>query len=280
MSETPRLADLHCHLVPGVDDGAETYRDALVWLDAFAEDGITRVCTTPHLPARLADSDYRRRVEDRFSELAAKTADRLPSVELSLAYEIRLDGSPIDPADEGLWLGPGRHVLVEFQGLVLPAEPERELAALLEAGLRPVLAHPERYQGIGEDRAWPGLWRDMGVVLCVNAGSLWGAYGREPREVALQMLARGEADLVGSDHHARPHRSDTVREVWDLLRDAGHPEASDLLVSENTLAVLGGGELRPVPAAPLSAAGRDGDGGGGGNGSRSSWWRFLGVGSR
>jgi protein-tyrosine phosphatase len=278
VSEAPRLADLHCHLVPGVDDGAETYRDALVWLDAFAEEGITRVATTPHLPARLADSDYRRRVEDRFAELAAKTSDRLPSVDLSLAYEIRLDGTPIDPADEGLWLGPGRHVLVEFQGLVLPAEPERELSALLEAGLRPVLAHPERYQGIGEDRAWPGLWREMGVLLCVNAGSLWGAYGPEPRDVAREMLARGEADLIGSDHHARPHRSDTVREAWDLLREAGHPKAADLLVSANTRAVLDGGELRAVPGVTLDVVG--GDGKDDGTAGSSSWWRFLGVGGR
>ncbi|MDP2481397.1 MAG: CpsB/CapC family capsule biosynthesis tyrosine phosphatase [Candidatus Palauibacterales bacterium] len=278
MSDTPRLADLHCHLVPGVDDGAETFRDALVWLEAFAEDGITRVATTPHLPARLADSDYRGRVEDRFSELAARSEDRLASVELSLAFEIRLDGAPVDPADEGLWLGPGRHVLVEFQGLVLPAEPQRELSALLDAGLHPVLAHPERYQGIGDDRAWPGLWREMGVRLCVNAGSLWGAYGREPQEVARGMLARGEADLIGSDHHARPHRSDTVREAWDLLRDAGHPGAADLLAGENTRAVLDGGDLAAVPPAPLDSGEEDGSGVG--TAGRSSWWRFLGADDR
>jgi protein-tyrosine phosphatase len=277
VSDAPLLADLHCHLVPGVDDGAETFRDALVWLESFAEDGIMRVATTPHLPARLADSDYRRRVEDRFTELAARAADGVPGVDLSLGYEVRLDGSAIDPDDRGLWLGPERHVLVEFQGLELPADPERELRPLLSAGLVPVLAHPERYAGIGEEEAWIARWREMGVLMCVNAGSLWGGYGREPRQVALAMLARGEADLVGSDHHARQRRSDTVREAWDLLRDAGHPDAAERLVSSNPRAVLDGGELRDVPPAPLAKPGERHEAGAEG---RASWWRFLGVGGR
>lgn len=278
MSDAPGLADLHCHLVPGVDDGAENLRDALVWLDSFREAGVARVATTPHLPARRADSDYRSRVEDRFEELKARAQDRISNLELSLAYEIRMDGTPLDPADQGLWLGPAGHVLVEFPGLVLPAEPGRELAAVLETGLRPVLAHPERYAGIGDDESWLARWRGMGVLLCVNAGSLWGAYGPEPMSVARGMLARGEADLVGSDHHGRPHRSDSVREAWDLLRDAGHPEAADRLASENTRAVLDGGEVREVPAAPLGETGQEAEGVG--TPGRSSWWRFLGVGGQ
>ncbi len=267
-----RLADLHCHFVPGVDDGAATLEDALAWLADFEAESITRVATTPHLPARDAVSDYRRRVEDRFGRLAERTAAELPGLELSLAYEIRLDGSPLDPEDEGLWLGPGRHVLVEFQGLALPVDPRRELDLVLGSGLRPVLAHPERYAGLGEDESWLCRWRDMGVVLCVNAGSLWGAYGPEARRLAHGMLARGEADLIGSDHHARPRRSDTVRQAWDLLREAGHPEAADLLAGGNARALLAGGAVDDVPPAPLEAV--DGEEGVG-TGDRAGWWRFL-----
>jgi len=271
MNGVPRLADLHCHLVPGVDDGAETLEDALGWLEAYEQDGITRVATTPHLPARLADSDYRRRVESRFAELERAAADRGIGVELSLAYEIRMDGAPLDPEDEGLWLGPGGHVLVEFQGLTFPAEPDRELSAVREAGLMPVLAHPERYAGIGKAEAWLSRWRERGVVLCVNAGSLWGGYGPEPMRVARGMLARGEADVIGSDHHARPHRSDSVREARALLSAGGHAEAADRLVSENPLALLAGEEPLPVPPARLEQeeAGR----------SRRRWWEgILGAG--
>ena len=271
MSGVPGLADIHCHLVPGVDDGAETLEDALGWLETYEQDGITRVATTPHLPARLADSDYRRRVESRFAELRRAAADRGIGVELSLAYEVRMDGAPLDPADEGLWLGPGRHVLVEFQGLSFPAEPDRELSAVREAGLVPVLAHPERYDGIGKAEPWLARWRERGVVLCANAGSLWGGYGPEPARVSRGMLARGEADVIGSDHHARPHRSDSVREARALLAASGHAKAADRLVSENPLALLAGRELRPVP--PVRVEQEEA------GGSPRRWWEgILGAG--
>lgn len=243
------LVDLHCHLVPGVDDGAPTLEDALRYLRAYPDRGIVRVAATPHLPARLAGSEYRRRVEDSFEELRGAAAREAPEVELSLAYEVRLDGTGVDPADEGLWLGPGGHVLVEYGMLNLPPEPLEAVAPLLEAGLRPVLVHPERYAGLGSRYAWVERLREAGVRTCLNAGSIWGGYGDAPERLARRMLESGDADLVGSDHHGRPRRSDDLARARDELleRYPGEEEAVETLLSVNPRAALEGEEMRPAP---------------------------------
>jgi len=251
------LADVHCHLVPGVDDGAPSVEVALHWLRDFVGKGVTRVAATPHLPASAAGSPYRRRVERAFERLAEEAARELPDLELSLAYEIRLDGAELPTEDEGLWLGPGGHLLVEYDMFTLPADPLSPLRPLLEAGRVPVLAHPERYLGGEIDPDLFGALRASGVRTCVNAGSLWGRYGERARGLALRMLQRGQMDLIASDHHAREGRSDDLGKAGTWLRRHAHPdepgggEAIARLLSANPLAVLEGRPVEEVPPLRL-----------------------------
>lgn len=250
----PRLADLHAHYVPGVDDGAPELADALAYLRLGVDEGVVRVAATPHLPASYAGSSYRRRAEEAFVRLREAVAEELPRLELRLAWELRLDGTTVDVEDEGLWLGPGGHLLVEYDRLTLPSEPMAPLHPLLEAGLTPVLAHPERYAGMEryvgaeEERGWTGRLREAGVRMCLNAGSLLGSHGPRARDVARRMLADGHADLVASDHHARPARSDGLPEVRELLAELDRREAAEALLWRNPTAALDGGEMEPPPA--------------------------------
>ncbi len=244
----PELADLHAHYVPGVDDGAPTVEDALRYLRRGFEGGVVRVAATPHLPSSYAESAYRREAERSFRHLREAVEEELPGLELRLAWEVRLGGTPIDTADEGLWLGPGGHVLVEFDRLSLPPEPLAPLRPLLEAGLTPVLAHPERYVGAEETEGWAEALREAGVRLCLNAGSLVGSHGRTASEVARRLLARGQADLVASDHHARPARSDGLPDVRATLAALGRDDAAHTLLWRNPSAALDGGEMEPPPA--------------------------------
>ncbi len=242
----PRLVDIHNHFVPGVDDGAPNLEDALHYLREFVALGITRVVTTPHLSARHLRGKRRDAIDEAFEELARAVREELPELELTGAYEICLDEPDIDMSDEGLGFGEGKALLVEFPMLMLPAYPGRMLAAVHDQGWRPILAHPERYQGIGARPGWLDRLREMGTTLCVNAGSLWGEYGVEAQTVSRRMLRAGLADIIASDHHARPHRATTVRRVWDLLAAAGHEDAASTLLHHNPLAMLDGASTLPV----------------------------------
>lgn len=249
------LADVHCHFVPGVDDGAPDLAAAIHWLRRGLEAGVRRVATTPHLPASRADGAYRRRAEEAFRELRSAVRDELPELEIRLAFEIRLDGAPVDPGDRGLWLGTGGHLLVEYDLLRLPAgDPVAPVEPLLSAGRTPVLAHPERYRGGGGDVDWGRRLRDEGVRMAVNAGSLTGRYGPEPRRTARRLLAEGLVDLVASDHHARPRRSEGLADARELLA-AIDPAAARRLLWENPGAILDGESMAAPPSIELPERG-------------------------
>lgn len=223
---------------------------ALDALRAFEESGVRRVVTTPHLDAGHVNSSRRRRIEAGFGTLAAAAAEQVPGVRLELSYEIRIDDPEVDLSDRGIGLSDGGALLVEFPRLALPAYSGRMLEVVQDRGWRVVLAHPERYAGIGAAYAWVSRWRDMGVLMCLNVGSLLGEHGKEAQEVARRMLVSGHADLMGSDHHARPRRSTLLRRGRDFLAEQGDArfmQVARLLTDENPEAVLDGEPLTPVP---------------------------------
>lgn len=234
-----------------MDDGAESVDAGLAALRSFRDSGVARVVTTPHLDAGHVRAPRRGRIEEAFDRLAEAAAREVPDVQLELGYEIRIDDPEVDLSDRTIGLGGGGAILVEFPQLTLPAYSGRMLDVVRAQGWQPVLAHPERYAGIGQSYEWIGRWREMGVVLCVNVGSLLGEHGRDAQQVARRMLASGHIDLMGSDHHARPRRSTLLRRGRDFLAEQDDPrflEAARLLTEVNPLAVLTGQPLTPVPA--------------------------------
>ena len=243
----PPLVDLHCHFVPGVVDGARDVDEALVQLREFDRLGIHTVVTTPHLAASAVHGDWRDGIEAAFAELKEAAARDCPGVDLQRSFEFRLDDPDADLSDRTIGLGEGGRLLVEFPMLAMPAYPDRMLEIVLAAGWIPVLAHPERYAGVERSFGWIDRWRDLGALMCVNAGSLWGDHGGEAQRVVHRMLAESLVDLVASDNHARPHRATTVREAWEYLAEAGCEEQATLLTATNPAAVLAGDPTVAVP---------------------------------
>jgi len=243
-------ADFHSHLMPGVDDGAASEDDARRGLAALAEDGVLRIVTTPHLSGsvtlrpdalavRLAELDT---AWDRLQRLART---EFPRLELGRGVECMLDVPRPELADARLHLGGTSFVLVEFPFLIVPPRSADALRGLLARGLRPVLAHPERYSGISAELALE--WRRAGAYLQVNGASLLGRYGGAPRRLALELLRRGWADYLGSDYHARgrPLVAGYRAEVARL----GGEEIAALLCEVNPGRLLDGEP--PIPVAPI-----------------------------
>jgi protein-tyrosine phosphatase len=253
----PRLADLHTHVLPAVDDGAPDLASAVATLEALAADGVTAVCATPHLRASDgATGERRRRADEAWAELAAALSARARAVELARGFEILLD-APLDGLrDPGLRLNGSRYVLVEWVGFQIPDDSADRLRAIAEAGYVPVVAHAERYFGYRGRYDVVAAWRKAGALVQVNSGSLLGEHGEGPQRQAEALFAQGGVDLLASDTHARPGRSPSVRAAYDHLRARGAGEHAELLCAVNPRRILEDAPTLPVP--PLAAGRRRG----------------------
>lgn len=244
------VVDLHTHLLAGVDDGARDASEARAALSTLHDEGVETAVATPHLACSLAENDpdgWWRRLDTfgRAWEALRDTADGgAADLRVELGVELRLDASVPPLEDARIRLAGTDYVLVEFATLRMPTFGGRQLGAVAEAGAVPVLAHPERYRGLGEQLDTVGTWRDAGVLLQVNAGSLLGQYGRVPRRTAWALLERGWADAVASDYHAR---GDPM--ILDALGVVGRSSEAHarLLFGTNPRRMLDGREPKEVP---------------------------------
>jgi protein-tyrosine phosphatase len=237
------IIDLHSHLVPGVDDGATSVRDALLTLGALAGEGVGTVVTTPHLlvahfdsaAAVLRELDRHRAGFDLLASAAAAAPDLVPG--LGLGQEIWAPSAASARAAvacPGIGLGGSRYLLVEF-GFDLSGDHRDVIATVVDADYRIVIAHPERYRfPFGFDPIdTAASWREAGALLQINAGSLGGHYVRsspDSRTLAWRMIEEGMADLIATDHHAA-NRPVSAREAWNLLVAAGREaQARELMI--------------------------------------------------
>jgi protein-tyrosine phosphatase len=264
--------DFHNHLIPGVDDGAQTRADSAVALARFRAEGATQIITTPHFMGSLTLDPVRG--EERLSvlddgwdalrEVVAADAVRVGSaMRVERAAEIMLDVPDPDLSDERLRLAGGPFVLVEYPMLRLPpVNAELALVGLRSRGWTPVVAHPERYRNLDPTLVELARFRRAGAFLQMNAGSLFGDYGKTAAGHARQILLAGEADYVASDYHARGEPG--IRRFVRALVDAGFSEQAELLTVTNPGRLLTGEPPLRVP--PITAKTE----------SRSLWERLFG----
>jgi protein-tyrosine phosphatase len=243
----PPLADLHSHVLPAVDDGAVDLEGALRTLEALEADGVTAICATPHLRASASpDSERRLRADAAWAELTAAGSDRPRGLRLHRGFEVLLDAVP-DADDPQLRLAGTSYMLVEWASFTVPDDSEWWIERLVAAGIKPVIAHAERYFGYRGDYEVVGEWRRRGALVQVNSGSLSGEHGEGAGRQAEALFARGWVDLLASDTHARPDRNPSVRDSFDALASRGAAEHAELLLSVNPRRILEDAPTVPVP---------------------------------
>lgn len=230
------MIDIHCHLLPAVDDGPQNIDDALALARACVEDGIHHAVLTPHVyPGRYPNT--------RSSIAAACAAFRgqlaMAEVPLSVTFagEARLMPELLDllARDELPFLGcsAGRNnLLLELPDGQIPLGAERFMHRLLREGVRPVIVHPERNKAVMEQPHRVQAFVDAGCLLQLTAGSLLGHFGARAQTVSRILLDAGLAAVVASDSHNLLRRPPQLRAVraW-LRRTVGEAAAFELLAA-------------------------------------------------
>jgi len=233
------VIDLHSHLLPAVDDGSRSVDQSVKVLNEMARQGITDVCLTPHLQSGRAEAGPPSAHLRAFEALRA-AAPAVPR--LHRGAEVMLDRPVTRPVAlaRNVTLAGTRYILVEFPRLVAHDTVTNALSQVVELGLVPVLAHPERYSCCSVEAV--RQWHALGARMQVDATTLLASQARGQR--ARQLVAEGLADILAGDNHGDDR---TVATGANFLTALDGAEQVELLVVLNPGAILKDAATYPVP---------------------------------
>lgn len=243
------MIDLHCHILPGLDDGPRTMDEALAMCRMAAADGITCIVATPHVKPGTFEADGPRIREAAAALSAALKAEGLPLI-LRTGAEITVTPELAGHLP-GLTLNGGPYFLAEFPPSAVPTGWDCFLLAFLSDGRIPIIAHPERNAWFLNHPEALFAAADAGLKIQITAASLLGRFGAAAQDFSKRLLISGRVHILASDAHSTAFRppllSEAAAKAAALI---GRPRAL-ALVTKNPAAVLNG---RPLPfTRPVSA---------------------------
>jgi protein-tyrosine phosphatase len=251
------MVDIHCHILPGVDDGPETMEKSVLMAEAAIADGITRVVATPHANDEYVFDPQRiRRFRDELQQSVGARLEISTGCDFHMSYE-NLEAVRNDPAR--FTLNQKNYLLVEFANFSLPPFLDGAIHELQLQGLRVIITHPERNPLVRSRPERLYGWVTRGCYVQVTALSLLGRFGPEAQRAAEEFLDWNWIHFIASDAHSLHGRPPRLSEAFELVSRRSGPQVAQGLFRDNPLAACLGERLPyvPEPAAPGTApAGR------------------------
>jgi protein-tyrosine phosphatase len=242
---TSRCVDIHCHCLPGLDDGPATMDEALALCEELARDGVTTVVASPHQLGRYDRLNSASVIREAVAALVAALASQQIPLEVFAGGDVRIDERlpRLLEADEILTVADaGYHLLLELPHELF-VDPLPTIDVLRERGLQSILTHPERHAYLYGTTDWAVDWIKHGAVLQITAGSLLGDFGSHAFEQAWQLVERGLVSLVATDAHDTRRRPPRLTAALTSLAERIGADAARALVIDNPQHALDG---RPI----------------------------------
>lgn len=236
------MIDIHSHILPGLDDGADSLDTAKAMAEMAIADGITHVIGTPH--ASQNHKFIPELVKQRRDEIQSLFEGRLilaTGCDFHLSFE-NIQDIRTDP--HRYTLNQKNYLLVEFADYSIPPSMDQALHHLQLAGLHPIITHPERNPLIRSQPDRLYRWLRQGCYAQVTAQSLLGKFGRSAQEMTVQWLNEGAIQFLASDAHNITSRPLRLKEAFDQVEKTWGKETAQALLVENPLAAFEG---RPLP---------------------------------
>lgn len=216
-------ADMHSHLLPGIDDGSPDAETSVLLIKGLMELGYSKFIATPHIYPDLYPNN-RETIHNALEVLHQKLKEENLDVSVTAAAEYFIDDLFVELLErkEPLLTIHKNNVLVEISFIAPPPDLNKTLFTLITDGYHPVLAHPERYSFYHSKREIYHRFKDQGCLLQINLLSLTGYYGKSVQETARYLVKENLVDFVGTDLHHERHLEamqsySLMQEVQELI---------------------------------------------------------------
>ena len=234
--KSPYVIDIHCHILPEVDDGPKSWETAESMCRMAAQDGIEHMVATPHANDRyFYDREY---LSGLLQNLQQRIGER-PKLSLGCDFHLSLENMQsalVTP--EKYRIGSSRYLLVEFSNFSIPVQIDEWLGQMIERGTRPILTHPERNPILQQTAERVLQWVELGCTVQITASALTGSWGAKARETAHWLLKEKAAHFMATDAHDTVRRPPVLSEARKIIAKQFGEELANSLVVGNPGAVV------------------------------------------
>jgi protein-tyrosine phosphatase len=241
---TAAMVDIHCHILPEVDDGAKTWDIAVEMCKMAKRDGIDHIVASPH-----ANHEYKYDREQHQERLARLKEATGGIVELSLGCDFHLSYDNIRDMLENparYCIGNTRYLLVEFSDFSVPPHTGNLLLDISAHGITPIITHPERNPILQRSPQMVDEWAENGALVQVTANSLTGRWGKTAKKMAESLAKKGIVHVLASDAHNTGSRPPILSEARDVMKRIAGEDSALAMVDSNPRAIVAG-QAPPFP---------------------------------
>ena len=244
------MIDIHCHILPGMDDGPGSFDEAVAMCRKAAADGIRTIVATPHFKPGSYEFAAAR-IMEAIDILTAELKKRGVDIRILPGAEVTVSPEMIAHLNVGnhLTINGGRYFLTEFSPLSVPADWDKFLLSFLDAGMVPIIVHPERNAWFINHPAALATAVRSGIMVQITAASITGDFGAEARDFSVHLLRNNLVHAIASDGHSADFRPSQLTEAVTLAADVVGRERAEALVTSIPQAIIEGQpilELEPI----------------------------------
>lgn len=239
------MIDLHCHILPQLDDGPDTLIESLMMAEEAAAQGISRILCTPHHNIGKYWNP-KNKVIMAVAEFQKILDENKILITLYEGQEIRISGNLYDQVQKNLLLfidEGNKYLLIEFPTETIPVYTKKLFMNLINHGIRPIIVHPERNEYFANHLDQLADLTEIGALSQMTAPSYLGNFGSQVKLNAQKMIELGLIQLIGSDGHSINHRKVRLAEVYSELAKDYSPDFVEEL-KNNAETIFDGGDIK------------------------------------
>jgi protein-tyrosine phosphatase len=232
------MVDIHCHILPEVDDGPKTWKVAVQMLEMAARDGIRHIVATPH-----SNGDFSYSRSSHAESLKRLKQRSTVPIELSLGCDFHFSFENIESAlrdASQFCIGSTPYLLVEFSSFGIPPNAKATLLRFLDKGIVPIITHPERNPRLVQNLVMVRSLVELGCLVQITANSITGYWGEAARNSCFRLIDESLVHVVATDAHNLKSRPPILSTARDAIRTRYSEELANALCVTIPAAIVSG----------------------------------------